>query len=220
MSDIALVPISWIRTVAFAAALALVGVFFFGRCSTPVPPAMRDEARIQYRVQIVVDSTRVQQLAAENLRLARVAASQIGRARKSDSIAADAREAADSIATAAYRAVKTDAKAQLWEEAAHTYRQSADAATMASKTKDSTLAVRDSQIIRKDSVISTEQARRARAEHRVAELEPLATGDAGCRILWLLHCPSRKTALIGGALVGAGAAAIASGKLRIRLPIG
>lgn len=161
------------------------------------------KARIEYRVQIVVDSARVKQLEAENLRLARVAASQVGRAKKSDSLATEFREAADSVSTAAYRAFKDQEKAQLWQEAAHTYRLAADAATMASKTKDSTLAVRDSQIMRKDEVISTEQARSARAEQRVAYLEPLAAKADDCKIARFINCPTRRQSfLAGGAVAG------------------
>jgi hypothetical protein len=174
-----------------------------------VPPPLKDEARIQYRVQMVIDSARVRELEAENLRLARVAASEIGRAKKSDSIAADARDAADSIASAAYRASKTADKAQLWEEAAHTYRQSADAAVMASKTKDSALVVRDSQIVRKDSVISAEHARRTRAERRVTELEPLAMRADDCKIARFVNCPTRKQAFVAGAVVATTAIVLA-----------
>lgn len=38
MTDVALVPISWVRAIAFAGALAIAGVFFLGRCSAPSPP--------------------------------------------------------------------------------------------------------------------------------------------------------------------------------------
>lgn len=193
--------------------LVTVGVVLaVGMCSElapkKLPKAMQEDARVEYRVQMVVDSARVKELEAENLRLARTAATQIGRARKADSIAAEFRAAADSIKADAYRAPKVEQKAQLWEEAAHTYQLEADASRMASKTKDSTLAVRDSQIITKDGIISTTAARAARAESRVAELEPLALRADDCKIVWFVNCPSRKQAFVAGVATATVAAVV------------
>jgi hypothetical protein len=164
---------------------------------------------VEYRVQIVVDSVRVRELEGENRRLARIAASQIGRAKKSDSLAAELTETADSLLSDAYRASFAIEKARAWQEAALTYRSAATAATMASKTKDSTLVVRDSQIMAKSEIVSTEQARRARAEARVAELEPLAMRADDCKIARFINCPSRKQAFVAGGVLTLSAVAIA-----------
>jgi hypothetical protein len=177
-------------------------------CAGPKKPGtgpMKEEARIEYRVRTIFDSARVQQLEAENLRLARVAASQIGRAKKSDSLASEFRETADSLATAAYRAAKVEERAQLWEASAHTFRDEADAATMASLAKDSALVVRDTQIMKRDTIISTITARAARAESRVAALEPLAAKADDCKIVGFISCPTRKQSFVAGGLLSIGA---------------
>lgn len=73
MSDLALVPISWIRTAAAAAALAIAGVFFLGRCSAPSPAVAVlehavDEAKTQRAAAIETVTVYVPRAAAAKAR--------------------------------------------------------------------------------------------------------------------------------------------------------
>jgi hypothetical protein len=213
MNDVALVPVSWIRTIAFAAALAIAGVFFLGRCTAPAarPLPARVAARIvEHQVRTVIDSARVQQLEATIARL-RDTASRVAEA----GLAAHRR--ADELQAAAIAAMTLADSARLWRMTALERQREADSAWRV-------VALRDAEIMQTDSILDVETARADRADALLAEVVPLATGDDGCRILWVFGCPSRKAVAIGSAIAGAGAVyvgrKIVRGEIRIRLPIG
>lgn len=216
MNDVALVPISWIRTVALAFALAIVGVFFLGRYTAPTPkpmPAKVQARLVEHKVQTVIDSQRVKQLEGEVDRLEKKVDRQTVRAARADSDAVDQWRIADSLKQIAIR------EPTKWEEVANAALRSAAAALEASQRKDSIIAVRDTQLVRKDEIISTTKARADRADARIAELVPLASGDDGCRILWVFGCPSRKETAVIAAVATTGAILVGK-KIKIRLPIG
>jgi membrane protein required for beta-lactamase induction len=73
-------------------------------------------------------------------------------------------------------------------------------------TLDSAVAAWRQAYLEETTARATERLRAELAEQRVRALESLlATSPArrGCRVAWLLPCPSRKTAFIAGVAVGA-----------------
>lgn len=170
----------------------------------PKAPTEKQQAeKVRYEVLKVVDSARVRELEAEVARLGERGLKLTFRAQASDSVAAMERARAESLKALAI------VEPAAWEETANAAMRSADAAISASHQKDSIIAVRDTQMVAKDSIVWSEVARRSRAEARVAQLEPLALKADDCKIVKFINCPTRKQAFVAGGVVTLSALALA-----------
>jgi hypothetical protein len=216
MTDVALVPISWIRTAAAAAALAIAGVFFLGRYSAPAPkglPAPVQAAVIRHEVESVRDTARERQLQAERDRSRQRELEAAAARRMSDSNAAANGKRADSLAAIA-RAAQTSAdSAVAWQSAyeirtveAHDLEASRDSAI--AETREAKL-----QLAAADSIAVTWRTHALRGDSLIVQLVPIAqrAGEA-CRIARFIPCPSRKQTAIVAVV-----ATIAVGSRRIRV---
>jgi hypothetical protein len=228
MSDVALVPISWIRTVAFAGALAIVGVFFLGRCSAPTPPGLPPDVQAavtRHEILTVQDTARERQLLEQRDRARHRELVAAAAGRLSDSVAAAKGRAADSLAAIA-RAAQTSAdSAEAWRIA---YEVRSTEVRDVEYSRDSARAeTREAkvQLAAADSIAGIWKTHALRGDSLITVLVPIAqrAGDE-CRILRFFACPSRKTAAVAAAAVTAGAIyvgrKVAKGEIRVRLPIG
>lgn len=193
---------------SFLVSMVTVGIVaaIAGRCTASPPaglPAKTQARLIEHRIQTVIDSQRVQQLEAENARLARRAAAQVEMTRQTEAFATAERRRGDTLQAIAIAAQTSAERAGAWQAAHDSRKLEADSLRVVAVMKDSTLAVRDSQLVKKDSIISTETARAVRADARIADLRQFAAaaGDR-CRILRVLGCPSRKAVAIGSVIAG------------------
>lgn len=224
MSDVALIPIVWIRTVAFAAALIIVGVFCLGRCSKPTPPGLPTKVQahlVEHEIRTIIDSQRVQALEATVAQLQAKAHDEKEMREGTQAFAQRERDRGDSLEAAARIATTAADSAEAWHRAHDARKREADSLRVAGHLADSIITQQSGQLVAKDAIISVEKARAARADSSIAELLPLAmrAGDE-CKILWVLNCPSRKVVAATAAAVTAGGIYVAKKGIRIRLPIG
>lgn len=161
----------------------------------PAPVAAR---LVEHRVLSVVDSQTVkrQQLEIDRLKKANIRLNGLVRAVDSAGMLAHFR--ADTLQAIAIAALTAADSARAWELAHANRKVEAEQAWASSALKDTIIAGKDSQLVRKDSVFSAEKARRIRADSLVAKLEPLAARR--CRILLGIPCPTRGQAYAGGVI--------------------
>jgi hypothetical protein len=217
MTDVALVPISWIRTVAAVFAIAIAGVFFLGRCSAPVrkglPPAEQQLVE-RHEASSAVDTATVNRLEREKASArGRELAAARGRRAAEDSGRADRRRA-DSLEAVAKAAQTSADSAAAWQQAYYQRTGEAEDLQLAlADAKMETAEVRV-QLAAADSQVEVWRGRALRADTVIARLLPLAesAGDR-CRILGPIRCPSRKQTAIAAVVA---TIAVMSG--RVRLP--
>lgn len=210
MNDIVPVPLVWIRSVAFAAALAIVGVFLLGRSCAPDPAALpaRTQARVtEYHVRSTIDSSGIRtQRALERKDSVTAAAARIQIAAGAVKIR-ELRAAADTLAMMAVHAADS---ATAWHAAYDARSLEADSLRSAGVQKDSVITITMHGWRAADSAFAIQAGQLARSDTLIAELLPLAQRRDHCSILFgTIKCPTRKQAFVGGVITFFAAAAVA-----------
>lgn len=204
--ELAVVPIAWLKAAAALFAALVFGAFLLGYTVAPAPkpmPAPVAARLVEHRVRTVVDTARVRQLEADVARLGRLNASQIAVTKMTEDFAKHERQRGDTLQALAIAALTDVERAKRWKEAHDARKRETDSLWSVTAQQAVTIARKDTQLVKKDSAFNVQRARAERADARLAEIEPLATGDDGCRIVRYLHCPTRTQALLGGAVLSA-----------------
>lgn len=210
--DITVIPIAWIKVACFAVALILVGVFFLGRSSAPTPPAL--PAKVQatvtrHTITSVVDTVETNRI----LRQADAARRREAAAAKAQQLAEDAaalaRHVADSLALEASAAASARDSAEAWHAAYGARSTEADSLRGSVIQQSARLQAVSAQLAFSDSVGSVWHIHALRGDSIITQLVPLAQQADRCRILYVIHCPSRTKAAIAGGIIGSVATAVA-----------
>lgn len=205
MSDVALVPISWIRSAAFAvAALIILVAFQFCRRPDPsgLPPGVQTSL-VDHQVRSVVDT-------AEKSRLDRVAhadsvreAEYRAEVRHARAAAQVASTRADSFAAIAASAQSAADSAEAWRQAYIDEKLAGDSLRAAAAHADVATEIADRRADTTRAAEAIETRRADRADKVITQLVPLAENREGCRIpgtFGLVACPSRTALVVGGAV--------------------
>lgn len=193
---------SFIVSITTTALIVGIGIGWSVAPSPKPMPAKVQARLVEHRVLTVIDSQRVKRLETENARLAGQVSAQIAVTKQTENFAVKERKRGDTLQAVAIAAQTAADSALAWQAAHDSRKLEADSLRVAGQRHDSTIALQDMQLVKKDSIISTQTARAQRADARIAELEPLATGDDGCRIAKFFKCPTRKQVAIVAVVTG------------------
>lgn len=223
MTDFVPVPLVWIRSIAGVLALAVVGVFFVGRCSAPDPAPLPAKVQAQldrHRVATAVDTAEVNRLARDRAAAkTREQDAAVVRVELEEAAAVE-RHRADSLATIAAAAVTSaDSSSWAWRSAYEARTFEVTTLRRALDSAKSETAHADVAGEKSDTISAVDLRRAARADSMITTLVDVATHGDQCRIAWVLHCPTRRQVFVGGVLAGAAGALIATGKIKIPIAL-
>lgn len=201
----------------------IVGTFFLGRCSAPDPPALPPKVQARYDRDVVaraVDSAETARLAREKAsERARELAAATVRKRLEDSASVEHRRA-DSLALVAAQVVESaDSSSWAWRIAYQARTHEADDLRRSLDSAKAETKHADVQVEKADTIAAVDLRHAVRADSLVTLLVPLAQHQDQCKIAWVIRCPTRSQALVGGVVIGIAATAVATGKLKLPISI-
>lgn len=200
---------------AISAGAVLTVIFIFGpEPAVPLPPKIQAQLE-RHQVATAVDT-------ATTHRLERDTAAAGRRQRAAAALQATAEARAQAEKTRADSLDLVAAQALTARDSAIAYHAALDASQRRGDQLEGALAQSGRQLFaagerqaQTDSIADVWKAHAFRADSLVTTLVDVATHPAQCRIAWVLKCPSRGQAFVGGVVLGAVGYAIATGKIKI-----
>lgn len=211
---------AFVLSLAVAAVVCAIG----GRCTAPDPAPLpaKTQARVtRHIVQSAIDSSETKRLLQELERARRQREAMRDTAEMVAKAGLQAHRRADTLQAFAIRAQTIADSARAWQAAYDARSREAELLRLENAQQDSALTLAAHERMVGDSLFIIMAVHAARSDSLIGELLPLAQRRDHCSVLFgAIKCPTRKQVAVVGAIAGAAVAAVASGKIKVRLPIG
>lgn len=215
---------AFVISIVTVSIVAIAGTCWLTPAPTPLPPPKVQAAVDRHAIATAVDTAEQHRLEREQLdERKHEAAIAAGRQRREDS-AAVARHLADSLAQVASGAAPSapDPAAERWKAAYDARTLEAEQLRAERDSAKLELQSAHRQLAQADSIAAVNLRHALRADSTVALLVANANDGDHCRIpgtFGLVHCPTRKQAFVGGVALGAAGVLLATGKIKIPIPL-